>query len=157
MANNQNVNKVIYGNQTVMDISDTTALDLSIFEYSTKLKYFHFDRGSRFIGDISNFRNTKILEHFSMSNSNSITGSIDDLINSFDESAFLGEGKTTPIILRINKCSKITGNLTQLMNHIASIASSGNKITIVIATTAIDVGDISNATYTFDGNGGFSA
>lgn len=55
MANNPNVNKVVYGNQTVMDISDTTATEGDVVSGKTFYKASGArSTGSAVIPDISN-------------------------------------------------------------------------------------------------------
>ena len=55
MANNPNVNKVVYGNQTVMDISDTTAEEGDVVSGKTFYKKNGArSTGSAVIPDISN-------------------------------------------------------------------------------------------------------
>jgi hypothetical protein len=139
------------------DSSDTTAFNLDSLRYSKELEEVSYSRGSYFIGNIASLASGK-LKTIELNISSHIYGNIEDLKHAFDNSAYLGAGKTDAILFKVQRCTYVTGNLRVVMNQIAQAASAGNRITIAIGSnTGIDTDGIANGTYTFDGNGGFSA
>lgn len=101
--------------------------------------------------------NTGKLINVVINNAN-ITGSIDSLLHAFDDSARLKQGQTTKAILNLSGCSKITGNMKAIFDHVATFAFSGNKLQLALNGTNVDYTGLSSnsLTATFDGEGGYT-
>lgn len=90
-----------------------------------------------------------------------ITGTINDIMNAFDNSTNLGAGKTAYIDLDLFSTT-VSGNLKSLLDHIAAIASSGNRFRYNVENSQISTEGLSPSgtgiqhTVTFDGQGGYS-